>query len=497
MSDENSRGPQLPISGILIFLAALGVSIFTQAPFKNPRPAVPELREPYEKVNARLWQDPFRAVLDHVGSKADGNEFAKKSGVFGLYTRKFDNYSAPDSLPKQIWKKLAEEKSRVTVMAVMVQGAPYAEETERRIRDRYAVLAGLRRAGYVPVDPEHIEYLKIDAGRNGPGSSSKAGAALTNIMPYEWQRCIGKGPGKKNDFVALIWINDAVFQEKPLTRLAGLADYLARPLTATTARPSLTIIGPARSGTLRSMLRETFAPDRNLTGFRAYSSVALYSAMATANTSKLLESIPGIRKPARVQAQFSSCGITFKRTILSDGELAKALNKELELRGVNPTDHIVLIAEWDTIYGRSLIKNFDDALQESAGPPNRIHHFSYLRGIDGMLPGDQESAKNDKSDQKNNPLDEIKKLEQPTGKSQYDYLRRLAEQIYVRNQELKESGPGIKAIGVLGSDFYDKYLVLQALRQRFPELVFFTTDLDARLLHPAYIQWTRNLIVAS
>jgi hypothetical protein len=47
MSDENSKGPQLPISGILIFLAALGVTIFTQAPFKNPRPAVTEIREPY------------------------------------------------------------------------------------------------------------------------------------------------------------------------------------------------------------------------------------------------------------------------------------------------------------------------------------------------------------------------------------------------------------------------------------------------------------------
>ena len=55
----------------------------------------------------------------------------------------------------------------------------------------------------------------------------------------------------------------------------------------------------------------------------------------------------------------------------------------------------------------------------------------------------------------------------------------------------------IKAIGVVGTDFYDKYLVLQALRQRFPDVIFFTTDLDARFLHPDNFKWTRNLIVAS
>ena len=33
--------------------------------------------------------------------------------------------------------------------------------------------------------------------------------------------------------------------------------------------------------------------------------------------------------------------------------------------------------------------------------------------------------------------------------------------------------------------------------QRFPERIFFTTDLDARLLHPDSIKYTRNLVVAS
>src|SRR6185436_9518792 len=56
---------------------------------------------------------------------------------------------------------------------------------------------------------------------------------------------------------------------------------------------------------------------------------------------------------------------------------------------------------------------------------------------------------------------------------------------------------GFKAIGILGSDVYDKLLLLQSLHKLFPRTIFFTTDLDARLLHPSELKWSRNLIVAS
>ncbi len=50
---------------------------------------------------------------------------------------------------------------------------------------------------------------------------------------------------------------------------------------------------------------------------------------------------------------------------------------------------------------------------------------------------------------------------------------------------------------MLGSDVYDKLLILQALRPSFPQAIFFTTDLDARLAHPDQLPWTRNLIITS
>ena len=52
-------------------------------------------------------------------------------------------------------------------------------------------------------------------------------------------------------------------------------------------------------------------------------------------------------------------------------------------------------------------------------------------------------------------------------------------------------------MGILAGDVYDKLLLLQALKKEFPGIIFFTTDLDARLLQPSDYQWTRNLLIAS
>ena len=138
---------------------------------------------------------------------------------------------------------------------------------------------------------------------------------------------------------------------------------------------------------------------------------------------------------------------------------------------------------------------------------NTLHLFTYMRGIDGIIPGNQEGNAGDqysqeakkKEKEKDTDLDELKRIEQPTGRSQFDYLRRLALETKRLDQDLKivNNKKGIKAIGILGNDFYDKFLALQAFRQHFPQAVFFTTDLDARFLHPAYLPWTRNLVVAS
>ena len=128
----------------------------------------------------------------------------------------------------------------------------------------------------------------------------------------------------------------------------------------------------------------------------------------------------------------------------------------------------------------------------------------YLRGLDGVLPegtGTPALSASPPSEPARTNTDAVFEqatLERADGPSQYDYLRRLAAYLVDLDRREKQAGRnGVRAVGVLGNDVYDKFLVLDALRDRFPKAVFFAADLDARLFGRKAIRSTRNLIVAS
>ncbi len=127
--------------------------------------------------------------------------------------------------------------------------------------------------------------------------------------------------------------------------------------------------------------------------------------------------------------------------------------------------------------------------------PSNLLRFTYLRGVDGLVPGQGAEAGTAPADDKDSKAAPVVR---PEGGSQLDYLPRLAARLARLETRRKRQGDfSIKAIGVLGSDVYDKLLVLQALRRGFTGALFFTTDLDARLVHPESLKWTRNVIVVS
>src|SRR5215510_15170618 len=132
----------------------------------------------------------------------------------------------------------------------------------------------------------------------------------------------------------------------------------------------------------------------------------------------------------------------------------------------------------------------------------RMHR--YLRGLDGMVRDiDKSSANAPRKDDSGKSKDLRAQLEDvppehAEGRSQYDYLRRLGDEIArLDGDDRQFANHGVKAIGIVGSDVYDKLLILQALRSRFKDKIFFTTDLDARYLHADQKEWARNLVVAS
>jgi hypothetical protein len=150
------------------------------------------------------------------------------------------------------------------------------------------------------------------------------------------------------------------------------------------------------------------------------------------------------------------------------------------------------------------LRNFSARCQVAGDPwPPPVRWFTYLRGLDGMLPDiDKSSAVAARKDDSGKSKDLRAQLEDAPpehaeGRSQYDYLRRLGDEIARLDTDARFAENGVKAIGIVGFDVYDKLLILQALRSRFTDKIFFTTDLDARYLHADQKEWARNLVVAS
>ncbi|MET0218201.1 MAG: hypothetical protein ABW205_09795, partial [Burkholderiales bacterium] len=284
-----------------------------------------------------------------------------------------------------------------------------------------------------------------------------------------------------------------------------------------------------------------------------------YASSPTASDASLVESmteasscLPGeidaveeLQKKHRlVEAEFRCRGVSLSRITVTDEKLADALADELQLRGawqtvtgilgmdlgkaseddivegVRKSPRVVLVSEWDTHYGREFPAIMRDALladvtkretREALCPSQRltdgsarapdcpIHYFTYMMGLDGQLPraGEVREAAPvaDKSDKQR---ERGREVERPVGSSQLDYLRRLGEKVLALEEELRSEGNRIGAVGVLGTDPYDKLLVMQALHPALPEAIFFTTDLDALYLHPTEVKrGTKNLVVAS
>jgi hypothetical protein len=172
-------------------------------------------------------------------------------------------------------------------------------------------------------------------------------------------------------------------------------------------------------------------------------------------------------------------------------------------------DKVVVLTEWDSPYGRSLATTF--AARASHQPyaalldhpeitrPKWILPYQYLRGIDGRLPGEQSKDNNrEAADTKQNALTQPKPEEATEGVNQSDYLRRLARQLKNEDVVWQRHHEGvIRAIGLLGSDIYDKLMILRALRPEFPDAIFFTNNYDAHFERRADWGDARNLVIVS
>lgn len=518
--DKESKPGAGGLSGnglIAVLLLATGALFVREIPLETHRPPAsdPGMEQHFslQDVDARLWQDPFGAV-------ARGRaELRKKSPA-----------KAAEDDAQRSAEALAEAVRRregVEILAVMLGGGPYSDSIESRRRTRYAVLAGLNVSGYAPMDNEHLGYFI-------PPPASSPLSRLQEVVPYEWFEPAADIRPREGDrprpAVLVVWLQSESFADHPLQRMKDLT----RPFES--VRVNWRVLGPWGSDGLKAMVDETVERDFQVapSGLKR---ISYYSHYATVPDRALLENKAGYDGKSTLSAFLADKGVTLVRTIGSDQQLVSSLVGELVRRGlvaqplepnegaeiaggysavcrpegdsqVEAPSHVAVVAEWDTLYGRSLRRAF---MAKKGEPGFCVDRFNYVRGLDGQVPsgsgggGDGTAGSGDGGKVVSNDKDAARRkdgtfVERAEGQSQFDYLRRLAVQMHVQDRKVRKSsadGRGLRAIGVLGNDVHDKLLVLQALQPEFPNAIFFTTDLDARFLHPREQAWSRNLLVAS
>ncbi|WP_157604955.1 hypothetical protein [Schlesneria paludicola] len=350
------------------------------------------------------------------------------------------------------------------------------------------------------------------------------------LVPYEWflppplksTSCINAG---ESPAILVIWLPNSILENKPLRSLAKLQSALTG--SNSVELMGLSLIGPPTSDGLKALI----ADDTCVTAL--HNVLSIYSSQATASDAQMgfnplsEATIDRTEIQARIRDKLASTESSpllkpsqrvsrwpfFRNLIAPDNLLTDLLVTELNERGVDTTgdgSDIMLLAEADTKYGRSLPVTFQASCRNqrscekqshvSARTATHITIHKYLCGLD-MQKGQHSESKTAQRRSVTSPEQALtdalsKDRAMPLGESQLDYVDRLIESIERGGKEHRPRNK-IRAVGVLGSNFYDKMILLRALRPRFPGAVFFTTDLDARMWHPNHAPFTTNLVVAS
>jgi len=517
MVDNNKPKFDLPWGTLLPLLAVLAGVIATYKPLVSERPSVPtEKTAPViaqQDVDARLWQDPI-GVAQKQKSLLD--EQIEKGVIKKGSAESHDIYALSDLF----CQRASKFPGQVLFLAVMLDAGPYSEQAESRLRSRKAVLEGLSESGFVPVDGEHLGFV---TAAWPPPAVNGSSPLIERALLLPWEECEAIDDPKKvfpkdTKRVVVVWLPAANFNLNPLHCLAALIDQLAPEDIRD--KIDVKLIGPANSTGLQSMVREACWYPLSTTMQKALDGVWIISPRATAPDPALLSAAdvgPHCAKNyvktllEESIARGPRGGVHFVRTTAQDDWILSELITELarrriaavpqvtpDGRPISKPAHIVILSEWDTYYGRSMDKTF---LSQASGKTNaltRIHSYHYLRGIDGRLPGDSSKDNQREPVQQTQLGQKTVAVEATEGLNQSDYLRRLARRMKEDDARWqRDDGSGIRAIGLLGSDLYDKLMILRALRPEFPAALFFTNNYDAHFERRDDWDATHNLVIAS
>ena len=555
MTEPIKTGGGLGFIITLLTLLVGGLALEKQVFIKSSRPSY-DTNAYYNRLVDKnfeigLGEDPFRKVDQLVNSLKKQN--SGKSDVIPTWL----NFSHDLELKLNT----LEETQKIIVLGILVDNSLSSMDVENRIRTRYAVVSGLASSGYRPETPEYIAYLDgADLGHVHFKQKAHIRPYFPpKRVPYEWFVSDDENPKEPKDSILVLWLDDDDFflfengKSYPLRNLQIFFRHLVAKLKVNFfwekkndperlshskrdtfynvvetdySKFRFLVIGPSNSGRLREMVSEvSYYKTQRLN--RHIPSIEIFSPRATIDEELVLQRHSKDSPYNSISKYFESINVRFLRTTPTDLVLAKALVRELELRGVTRNSHIALISEWDTSYGRAFKRTVckawktfnwkNDVFEIEETLSNRevslcdelknIHYFSYLRNLDGQFPGPDNNGNVNKrsySKELQNEQEVVSPL-RAEQVQQYDYLLRLATKIEEEEKRISLDKTDIrafgnsqfKAFGFMGSDFYDKQVLLQVLRNKFSHSQFFTTDMDARLFHSKDYKFVRNLIVAS
>ena len=510
--------------------------------------------DPDLEINARLWEDPFAALRRYEVERSERCERQRKAAqpVDGDCGSEMPKLRDPRNLLSRLDADQNKRIDDTLIVLALMPGADFVGAEEARRRIRYATLAGLLAQDYVPDNAERLSLLefKLLDGNPAAGKTHPKETGAGYMVPYELLS-LRRENSDRYAQVALLWVDETALPLRKLDAVARLTEQLMGREARNRAQvrfaedhpdalPRLAIIGPSSTDALRTALRDLrCAADLNnaagiaaggvgrsdaarcarrgedidarqvlppdvLDGYRLLSRAEFYNPSSTAPERMLPElqaytrDVTGVDDglDAFLTQHFGRLtavkgkppAVHMVRTVGSDADLIENLVKEVRLRLPQKHRRIVVVAERDSIYAQALVEQLHDCLPPALQDSLRVIYF--FRGIDGVTTKEASAAAALATAAAKAPP-----LEWPESRDQLDYLRRLSAEL--KRSETVDDSLSIGAIGIFANDVHDKLLVLQALHETFSDRMFFTTDMDARYLHPRTQAFTRNLVVAS
>lgn len=433
---KGSGESKLALAGVVTLAVALAGVLLVKEPLRSSRPVGTGLEVKQttgeQSVRARLWEDPLAAVQRGMkDGRLPASGLSKSSSAQGAEPSLAQRLKP---LRQAIADRVAKDE-RITVLLVAMSGDPYAESTESRIRDRYAVGTALGVACYVPEDEGHLSFIEGD--RQGTGQA----------LPYEWFRLrktkvCGDGQDRAQTTL-VVWIPDDALSRGFLATLTSLSQALVcqeskrqneclltgdrRKLVRLnqTVQQAVTfkLLGPRSSSALRNLLNEAgdlYAEPHEGVGIwpNADGTIELYSPWASAMKGLLAYGLKKEGGKGSVCQTYEACEQEFSHRLAlanirlayeigSDERLFGTLIEELERRQVRlGWDAVILIGEWDSFYGRALpiefraaacakVATFTEAELEQIQVPTTIKSWcpTVPRAVDLQIqrPADYES----------------------------------------------------------------------------------------------------------